>query len=141
MLGSTLKSEDHQCRMENFYAPIFPTNGALELCSLFSFFKPDQLRDGDRGGEEDRGQGAVLPRHQDRVLRDPGAGPQSALCLQIRTKVFALKTPSLLHFYYLLTRKLETEAVTVTVEFSTPCVTQIVTVCDPGKVEKRRRFL
>ena len=33
MLGSTLKSEDHQCRMENFYAPIFPTNGALELCS------------------------------------------------------------------------------------------------------------
>ena len=30
---------------------------------------------------------------------------------------------------------LETEAVTVTVEFSTPCVTQIVTVCDPGKVE------
>ena len=29
-------------------------------------------------------------------------------------------------------RVLETEAVTVTVEFTTPCVTQIVTVCDPG---------
>ena len=32
---------------------------------------------------------------------------------------------------------LETEAVTVTVEFTTPCVTQIVTVCDPGNVKSR----
>ena len=29
-------------------------------------------------------------------------------------------------------RDIETEAVTVSVEFATPCVTQIVTVCDPG---------
>ena len=29
-------------------------------------------------------------------------------------------------------RDIETEAVTVSVEFASPCVTQIVTVCDPG---------
>ena len=29
-------------------------------------------------------------------------------------------------------RDIEMEAVTVSVEFATPCVTQIVTVCDPG---------
>ena len=33
---------------------------------------------------------------------------------------------------------LETEAVTVTVEFTTPCVTQIVTVCDPGNVKQEQ---
>ena len=39
-------------------------------------------------------------------------------------------------------RDIETEAVTVSVEFATPCVTQIVTVCDPGAwlLELQRRF-
>ena len=37
--------------------------------------------------------------------------------------------------YLIFPRDLETEAVTVRTEYSTPCVTQIVTVCDPGKGE------
>ena len=39
--------------------------------------------------------------------------------------------------YLIFPRDLETEAVTVRTEYSTPCVTQIVTVCDPGKGETR----
>ena len=43
--------------------------------------------------------------------------------------------------HLIFSRELETEAVTVRVEYTTPCVTQIVTVCDPGKGETRREIL